>query len=151
METAIYRILESCTETNYDNCEKCPWAKDCYNYHFTHDGDCERCGYGLLGECHLQCIKNDWQIKRKMLYYNHRKRGATMNDLARRITVLKNCHEIMRHLNNEEAYFEWIVEGVPDCPREEDFESICENDSFYLDCLELFSKIFKAYFKDETF
>ena len=73
-----------------------------------------------------------------------------MNDLTRRITVLKNCHEIMRHLNNEEAYFEWIVEGVPDCPREEDFESICENDSFYLDCLELFLKIFKAYFKDET-
>lgn len=74
-----------------------------------------------------------------------------MNDLARRITVLKNCHEIMRHLNNEEAYFEWIVWGVPDCPREEDFELICEDDSFYLDCLQLFSKIFKAYFKDETF
>ena len=84
-----------------------------------------------------------------MLYYNHRKRGAIMNDLTRRITVLKNCHEIMRHLNNEEAYFEWITDGVPDCPREEDFESICENDSFYLDCLELFSKIFKTYFKDE--
>ena len=45
-----------------------------------------------------------------------------MNDLTRRITVLKNCHEIMRHLNNEEAYFEWITDGVPDCPREEDFE-----------------------------
>ena len=73
-----------------------------------------------------------------------------MNDLARRITVLKNCHEIMRHLNNEEAYFEWIINGVPDCAREEDFEFICENDSFYLACLELFSKIFKVYFKDET-
>ena len=59
METAIYRILESCAERDYDKCGKWPWAEDCYNWHFTQDGGCERCGYGLLGECHLQCIKND--------------------------------------------------------------------------------------------
>lgn len=72
-----------------------------------------------------------------------------MKELTRRITVLKNCHEIMMHLNNEDAYFEWIICGVPDCPREEDFESICGEDSSYLDCLDLFSKIFNSYFKDE--
>ena len=72
-----------------------------------------------------------------------------MNDLIRRITVLKKCHEIIRNLNNEEAYFEWIVDGMPDCPTEEDFELICSDDFFYLDCLNLFSQIFKAYFTDE--
>ena len=25
----------------------------------THDGDCDRCMYGLMGECHLQCTHID--------------------------------------------------------------------------------------------
>lgn len=23
----------------------------------THDGDCEKCGYSICGDCHLQCDK----------------------------------------------------------------------------------------------
>lgn len=59
MTTANYKKLDNCTETNYNNCERCPQVEDYYNYQITHDADCERCGYGLLGECHLQCIKNN--------------------------------------------------------------------------------------------
>lgn len=22
---------------------------------YTYNGDCDRCGFGLMGECHLQC------------------------------------------------------------------------------------------------
>lgn len=72
-----------------------------------------------------------------------------MKELTRRITVLKNCHEIMMHLNNEDAYFQWIVCGVPDCPTEEDFESICGEDSSYIDCLTLFQGILEEYYEDE--
>ena len=25
----------------------------------THNGDCDRCMYGLMGECHLQCTHID--------------------------------------------------------------------------------------------
>lgn len=34
--------------------------------------------------------------------------------LQLRIKELKAMHETMLHLNNEGAYFDWIVLGVPD-------------------------------------
>lgn len=70
-------------------------------------------------------------------------------DLKRRLIILKNCHKTMMNFNNEDAYFEWIVCGVPDCPTEDDFIDICSDDKAYKECLILFNKIFKSYLEDE--
>lgn len=58
-----------------------------------------------------------------------------------RIVQLKAMHELMMHANDGEIYMAWIVTGVPDCPREEDFESIAEDDEAYNECFDLFVKL----------
>lgn len=43
-----------------------------------------------------------------------------------KIEKLKNMHNVMQYMNNENAYWEWAL-FCPDCPEEEDFEFITEN------------------------
>ena len=63
-----------------------------------------------------------------------------MNKITKetRITQLKAMHELMMCANDEEIYMSWIALGVPDCPSEDDFEYIAENDEEYNDCFNLF-------------
>ncbi len=58
-----------------------------------------------------------------------------------RIRQLKAMHELMMCANDEEIYASWIICGVPDCPREEDFESIAEDNEYYNECFDLFVKL----------
>lgn len=58
-----------------------------------------------------------------------------------RIVQLKLMHELMMNANDEGIYMAWIICGVPDCPREEDFESIAEDDEAYNECFDLFVKL----------
>ena len=67
--------------------------------------------------------------------------------LQLRIKELKAMHETMLHLNNEGAYFHWIVLGVPDEPNEDDFESIAESDEEFKDCTKWFLKVLANYYK----
>lgn len=62
--------------------------------------------------------------------------------------LLKAMHLLMQHMNNEDAYYNWIVTGVPDCPSEDDFESIAEDDEEFNETADLFMKIVHAYGKD---
>lgn len=55
-----------------------------------------------------------------------------------RIAQLKAMHELMTSANDEEIYMSWITLGVPDCPSEDDFEYIAEDDKEYNDCFNLF-------------
>lgn len=58
-----------------------------------------------------------------------------------RMNQLKAMHELMRNANDEEIYMTWIVTGVPDEPREEDFEDIALDDESYNECFDLFIKL----------
>ena len=68
--------------------------------------------------------------------------------LQLRIKELKAMHETMLHLNNEGAYCDWIVLGVPDEPNEDDFESIAESYEEFKDCTKWFLKVLANYYKD---
>lgn len=68
--------------------------------------------------------------------------------LQLRIKELKAMHETMLHLNNEGAYFDWIVLGVLDEPNEDDFESIAESDEEFKGCTKWFLKVLANYYKD---
>lgn len=57
-----------------------------------------------------------------------------------RIKQLKAMHELMLNANDEEIYMTWIYR-MPDCPTEEDFEDIAEDDEEYNACFNLFLKL----------
>lgn len=65
-----------------------------------------------------------------------------MNETIRvRIEQLKAMHSLMMNTNDEEIYMTWIALGVPDCPREDDFEDIAEDDESYNECFDLFIRL----------
>ena len=68
--------------------------------------------------------------------------------LQLRIKELKAMHETMLHLKNKCAYFDWIVLGVPDEPREDDLESIAEDDEEFNACTKGFLEVLANYYKD---
>lgn len=57
-----------------------------------------------------------------------------------RINQLKAMHELMTEANDENIYMTWIY-LMPDCPSEEDFESIAISDEQYNECFDLFVKL----------
>lgn len=67
--------------------------------------------------------------------------------MAKRIALLKAQHEIIVHMNNEEAYMEWI-NIVPDCPQDDDFEFIAEDDELFANAMECFKSIMDTYLDD---
>lgn len=72
-----------------------------------------------------------------------------MTTKERRTNYVRIMHDIVCHMNNEEAYMWWIEEGVPDCPSDpDDFEWFAEDDENYDELTELFFKILKRYGKD---
>lgn len=66
--------------------------------------------------------------------------------IQRRLLV-KSMNEIVRQLNNEDAYSEWIV-VVPDEANDDDFEYIAQEDELYTDATKLFLRIMKDYADD---
>lgn len=65
-----------------------------------------------------------------------------------RIEILKNMHNIMMHMNNEEAYFDWVELGVPDYPSEEDYEYIAENNDDFNESFKWFVRCIGKYWED---
>ena len=57
-------------------------------------------------------------------------------------------HKIMQKMNNERAYYFWIVNGVPDGANEDDYEYIASDENEYKNAIKLFNQIFKRYAKD---
>ena len=62
-----------------------------------------------------------------------------------RVKVLKSMHCIMEFMNDERAYYNWVVEGVPDCPSEEDYISMAEDDEMFNDSVVWFEKVLHYY------
>lgn len=57
-----------------------------------------------------------------------------------RITQLKAMHTLMLEANDESIYMSWIY-LMPDCPSEEDFESIALDDEQYNECFDKFVRL----------
>ena len=57
-----------------------------------------------------------------------------------RINQLKAMHALMAEANDERIYMSWIY-TMPDCPSEEDFESIAVDDAQYNDCFDKFVRL----------
>ena len=57
-----------------------------------------------------------------------------------RINQLKAMHDLMLEASDEGIYMTWIY-LMPDCPSEEDFDSIAIDDEQYNECFDLFVKL----------
>ena len=57
-----------------------------------------------------------------------------------RINQLKAMHQLMLEANDESIYMSWIY-TMPDCPSEDDFESIAIDDEQYKECFDKFVRL----------
>ena len=57
-----------------------------------------------------------------------------------RINQLKAMHNLMTEANDESIYMSWIY-TMPDCPTEDDFESIAIDDEQYNECFDKFVRL----------
>lgn len=58
--------------------------------------------------------------------------------VAIREKLLKDMHQYIIEIGDEDIYSEWITLAVPDEPTEEDFQSIAENDKAWIEACGLF-------------
>jgi len=65
-----------------------------------------------------------------------------------RVNLLKSMHNIMLHMNNEDAYWCWVELGVPDEPTEDDFRFIASDPESFKECTEHFTRVFRSYYTD---
>lgn len=67
-------------------------------------------------------------------------------EFDKRIDFLESMHNIMLHLNDEDAYMQW-VELVPDEPDAEDFSFIASGDVEFEDAIQWYKTLTKEYMK----
>ena len=70
-----------------------------------------------------------------------------MKSVEIRKEMLRYMHECMINMNHEGAYTTWIINGVPDCPSEYDFESIAENEEEFYEVVGLWYRLYTKYRK----
>ena len=68
---------------------------------------------------------------------------ATLTALIKktRVNLLKEMHQHILNLDDEEKYYTWITYGVPDEPTEEDYRFIADNDDLWDDIHTLFMNL----------
>ena len=96
---------------------------------------CKECGHHIVfqyDEETAYCPICDKEIKRKNTIAGHTRDA--------RITQLKAMHTLMLEANDEGIYMNWIY-LMPDCPSEEDFESIAIDDEQYNECFDKFVRL----------
>lgn len=55
--------------------------------------------------------------------------------------LLRQMHQYIIDIGDEMIYDWWITDGVPDCPSDEDFEYIAQNDDEWSEICSLFGTI----------
>ena len=98
---------------------------------------CKKCGEELnfeYGVTQVYCLGCDTSVQRVNTIAYHTRNA--------RINQLKAMHTLMQYANDESIYMTWIY-LMPDCPSEEDFESIAMDDEQYNECFDLFVKLIK--------
>lgn len=96
---------------------------------------CKKCGVLLnfeYGITQTYCKGCDTAVQRVDTISDHTRDA--------RIRQLKAMHNLMCEANDEGIYMTWIY-LMPDCPAEEDFESIAIDDEQYNECFDLFVKL----------
>lgn len=67
------------------------------------------------------------------------------------LTELKLMHGVMQSMNNEDAYYSWIVTGVPDGAIEDDYIDIASDPEELTTCKQVFDNVFSDYASDGLF
>ncbi len=66
-----------------------------------------------------------------------------------RVEILQNMHNLVVMLNDEDFYYQYWIEVVPDMPTKEDFIDIAENDEIYTEVVKTFLDIMTIVRRDE--
>lgn len=72
----------------------------------------------------------------------------THTEIKERKEVVRSMHHLISELNNEDAYLEWISAAVPDCPCDEDYENIAEDEELFTETIKSFNQIWDNYISD---
>jgi len=67
---------------------------------------------------------------------------------ASNVAEVKLMHGVMQSMNNEDAYFSWIVTGVPDGATKDDYIDIALDEEEFEHCKQLFDSLFAEYAPD---
>ena len=67
--------------------------------------------------------------------------------MIERFQIVKAMHEIIRCMNNEDAYMAWIY-TVPDEATDEDFKDIAESDELFAEACTAFKSAMHDYSED---
>lgn len=65
-----------------------------------------------------------------------------------RIKLLKDMHQYIIEIGDEEIYMDWVTLAVPDEPREDDFESIAEDNENWIYCCKTFYRLVRIDLKE---
>lgn len=68
-------------------------------------------------------------------------KNTKQSEIERKIELLKDMHNYIIDMGDEDIYDRWIEEGVPDEPDDEIFEFIASNDDDWREICELFGKL----------
>lgn len=60
-----------------------------------------------------------------------------------RIKLLKDMHQYIIEIGDEDIYMDWVTIAVPDEPCEADFQFIAEEDENWIECCSLFGRLVK--------
>ena len=60
-----------------------------------------------------------------------------------RVEFIKALNEIVLGLGDEELIESWLMNGVPDCPTDEDFEFIAQNQESFNEAINCFVRLSK--------
>ena len=61
-----------------------------------------------------------------------------------KVKLLKEMHNYIIEMGDEDIYMDWVTLAVPDEPCEADFQFIAEEDENWIDVCTLFWKLVKA-------
>lgn len=65
------------------------------------------------------------------------------NTIKVRAELVEAMHEYMTRVNDEDIYDYWVMMGVPDDPRDCDYETIAEDHEMFRETVALFAKLVK--------
>ncbi len=68
--------------------------------------------------------------------------------LSCRVQSLLAMHDVMQHLNNDDAYQVWLSIGFPFEPTYDELERISNDDNLYHDILDHFMYVLRNYYLD---
>lgn len=58
--------------------------------------------------------------------------------------LLRQMHEYVISIGDEDLYWYWITEAVPDEPDDDIYKFIATHDDMWLNCCEVFHKVYEA-------